>query len=269
MNNIQLLSEPIAPSQITKPIELYIFIDPFCSKAVKMQTILRKLQIEYDHYFTWRIVISTDLTTLNNNSRSTKGCFSGAELDISHPVLPSIAIKAAELQGKRAALRFIQKLQEHIILQTKDVQLYSTLIDIAIECQLDIKEFIADFGSKEASRAFQCDLHITREMEIDEIPSIVFFNECIEDEGLKVSGLYAYDVYVQILKELLNKELIRSPLPSYDELFDRFNTMSTEEFAEIYSMPLIEAERELKKRMLQQKIECLRNEDVTLWRMKL
>ncbi len=269
MNDIQLLSEPITPPQITKPIELYIFIDPFCSKASKMQTVLRKLQIEYNHYFTWRIVISTNLTTLNSNSHRSISCFSGAELDISHPVLPSIAIKAAELQGKRAAFRYIQKIREHTILKTKNVQSYSALIDIAKECNLDIKEFIADFGSKETARAFQCDLHITREMEIDEVPSIVFFNECIEDEGLKVSGLYTYDVYVQILRELLNKDLIRGPLPSYDELFNRFHTMTTEDVAEIYSIPLNEAERELKKRMLQQKIECLRNDDVILWRTKL
>lgn len=269
MNNIQLLSEPIAPPQITKPIELYIFINPFCQRAAKIQTIIRKLQIEYDHYFTWRIVISTDLTTLNDSSRRTKGCVSGVELDISHPVLPSIAIKAAELQGKRAAFRYMQKLQEHAILQTKNVHSYSSLIEVANECKLDMKEFITDFGSKETARAFQCDLHIVREMEIDELPSIVFFNECIEDEGLKVSGLYAYDVYVQILKELLDKDLIKSPLPSYDDLFERFHTMTTEEVAEIYSIPVPDAERELKKRMLQQKIECLRNDDITLWRLKL
>ena len=270
MNDIQLLSEPITPPQITKPIELYIFIDPFCPKSSKMQTILRKLQIEYDHYFTWRIVISTNLSTLNYNSRRTKGCFSGAELDISHPVLPSIAIKAAELQGKRAAFRYLQKIQEHICLKTKNVQSFSALIEIAKECNLDVKEFTADFGSKETAHAFQCDLHITREMEIDEVPSIVFFNECIEDEGLKVNGLYVYDVYVQILKELLNEEhLIRSPLPSFEELFSRFQTMSTEEVADIYSISHNEAERELKKRMLLQQIECLRNDDITLWRTKL
>lgn len=269
MNNVHLLSEPIAPPQITKPIELYIFIDPFCQKAIQMQKIMRRLQVEYDHYFTWRVVISTNLTTLNFNNCRADGEFSGAELDISHPVFPSIAIKAAELQGKRAAFRFMLKLQEHIILKTKNIQSYSTLLEIAKESNLDLDEFTADFGSRETARAFQCDLHITREMDIDEIPSVVFFNENIEDEGLKVSGLYEYDVYVQILRELLDKELIRSPLPSYDELFSRFNTLSTAEVAEIYSIPVCEAERELKKRMLQQKIECLRNEDVTLWRVKL
>lgn len=268
MNNIQLLSKPVAPSSITKPIELYVFIDPLCNEALKMQSILRKLQVEYDQYFTWRYVLSTKLTSLNCLSRRTKGCLSGAELDITHPALPSIAIKAAELQGKRAASRYLLKLQEHSLLKTKNVTSYAALIEIATEANIDVNEFITDFGSKEAARAFQCDLYITREMQVDEVPSIVFFNECIEDEGLKVSGMYSYEVYVQILQELVNGKIDCQPLPSYDELFHRFHTLTTKEVSEIYSVSEHEAERELKKRMLQQKIERLSNDDITLWRLK-
>lgn len=268
MNHIQVLSKPIAPSSTTKPIELYVFIDPLCPKAYKMQSLLRKLRVEYDHYFTWRYVLSTKLASLNSLSRRTKGCLTGAQTDISHPALPSIAIKAAELQGKRAASRYLVKLQEHALLKTKNVHSYATLIEIAHEANLDMNEFRSDFGSKEAARAFQCDLYITREMEIDEVPSIVFFNECIEDEGLKVSGMYSYEVYVQILNEMIDDEIICQPLPTFDELFSRFQVLTTNEVAEIYSISEQVAERELKKRMLQQKIERLSNEDVTLWRLK-
>ncbi|RTQ89854.1 DsbA family protein [Lysinibacillus telephonicus] len=268
MNNVQLLSKPAAPSSITKPIELYIFIDPLCHKALKMQTMLRKLLVEYEHYFTWRYVLSTKLASLNSLSRRTKGCLSGVELDITHPALPSIAIKAAELQGKRAASRYMLKLQEHALLNTKNITSYCALIDIAKESKIDVDEFITDFGSKEAGRAFQCDLHITREMEVDEVPSIVFFSERIEDEGLKVSGMYSYEVYVQILQEMLNEEITCQPLPTFDELFDKFITLTTQDVAEIYSISEHQAERELKKRMLQQKIERITNDDVTLWRKK-
>lgn len=160
------------------------------------------------------------------------------------------------------------KLQEHAFLNTKDVTSYSALIQIAQEANLDVNEFKSDFGSKEAARAFQCDLYITREMEVDELPSIVFFNECIEDEGLKVSGTYSYDVYVRILEEMLNEELECQPVPSYDKLFQRYRVLTTKEVAEIYSISEQEAERELKKRMLQQKIERLCNNDLTLWRLK-
>ena len=95
VNNIQMLQEPTPTiSTANKPIELYIFVDPLCPEAFSMQATLRKLQLEYNHYFTWRFVLSTELTSLNCLSKRVKGCISGIELDINHPVLPSIAIKA-------------------------------------------------------------------------------------------------------------------------------------------------------------------------------
>lgn len=269
MNNIQFVSHhPTTSSTTNKPIELYIFIDPLCQSAIQLQSILKRLQIEYDHYFSWRFILNTNLTSLNCLYRKTKGCFSGVEVDITHPALPSIAIKAAEMQGKKCAARYMLKLQEHAILETKDVTSYNALVEIAKQSKLDVEEFTKDFGSTETARAFQSDLYIAREMEVDELPSIVFFNECIEDEGLKVSGTYSYEVYVQILHEMLDEEMISNPLPTYDELFERFHTFTTREVSEIYSISEKEAERELKKRMLQQKIERLSNDDITLWRVK-
>lgn len=260
--------QPSAPSTCHKPVELYIFIDPLCPNAFAMQAPLRKLQLEYEQYFTWRYVLSTQLTNLNCLSNRMKDCDTSTELDIAHPVLPSIAIKAAELQGKKAGFRYLTKIQQAAALGTRNINSRATLIDLAKEVQLDMDEFISDFGSKEAARAFQCDLHITREMEVDEVPSIVFFNECIEDEGLKVSGLYDYNVYEHILQQLISDELIPQPLPTIDELFTRYSVMTTAEVAEIYSIDEQMAERELKKRMLQQKIDRVMSDDCTLWRKK-
>lgn len=268
MNNVQVLQQPVAPSTCNKPIELYIFIDPLDERAHAMQLTLRRLQVEYGHYFTCRYVLSTELSSLNCMTNRMKGCVSGAELDITHPALPSIAIKAAELQGKRAGFRYLNKVQEVAKLKVRNINSHATLIEIAQHVDLDMNEFMIDFGSKEAARSFQSDLYLTREMEVEEVPSIVFFNECIEDEGLKVSGSYQYEVYEHILAELLGEELIREPAPSLDDLFTRFTTLTTAEVAEIYSINEQAAERELKKRMLQQKVERLMTDDVTLWRAK-
>ena len=209
MNNVQVLQQPVAPSTCNKPIELYIFIDPLDERAHAMQLTLRRLQVEYGHYFTCRYVLSTELSSLNCMTNRMKGCVSGAELDITHPALPSIAIKAAELQGKRAGFRYLNKVQEVAKLKVRNINSHATLIEIAQHVDLDMNEFMIDFGSKEAARSFQSDLYLTREMEVEEVPSIVFFNECIEDEGLKVSGSYQYEVYEHILAELLGEELIR------------------------------------------------------------
>ena len=39
---------------------------------------------------------------------------------------------------------------------------------------LDVEEFINDIHSESAAKAFQCDLKITSEMDVQEIPTLVF-----------------------------------------------------------------------------------------------
>ena len=264
MNNLQIPPEAIVSTSSSKPMELYAFIDPLCSSCFDLQPILRKLQVEYEHYFTLRVVLSTKLSALNAACRNV--LIEGD--DFTHPVLPSVAIKAAELQGKKAGMRFLQKLQEHLFLDTKNVASYSCLLSIAEQTQLDVEEFVKDIQSKEAARAFQCDLSISREMDVTEAPSMVFFNECIEDEGLKVCGIYNYEVYEKILEEMMDIKLIRQAPPSLDELFMRYNTLSTKEVASIYGVTNYAAERELKKRTLLQQLERIPVPDNNQWRLK-
>ena len=92
---------------------------------------------------------------------------------------------------------------EYSFLKSRNVTSFSVLIEIARKANLDVDEFIRDFSSKNVLRSLQVDLYMAKEMEVEQAPTFVFFNENIEDEGLKVSGLYAYEVYEQILEELL------------------------------------------------------------------
>lgn len=262
MTNLQIPLEASISTSSTKPIELYAFIDPMCTSCWDLQPILRKLQVEYEQYFTLRVVLSTQLATLNSSSKHAN------DDEFTHPALPSVAIKAAELQGKRAGIRFLQMLQEQVFLDTKNVTTYNVLMDIAKKARLDVDEFEVDIKSKDASRAFQCDLYISREMDVTEVPSIVFFNERIEDEGLKVCGIYQYDVYEKILEEMLDEHLIAQEPPSLDDLFKRYNTLSTKEIASIYGVTDYAAERELKKRTLLQQLERIPAADTVQWRLR-
>lgn len=265
MSNLDLAEEIREHSTSCKPMELYVFMDPLNPACWDLQSIIRKLQIEYGHYFSMRMVLSTQLMTLNMPVKS----LGVDDTELEHPALPSVAIKAAELQGKRAGNRFLYKLQEHLFLQSRNVTSYEVLLEIAAEAELDQDEFKDDFHSIHSAKAFQCDLRITREMDISEVPSIVFFNECIEDEGVKVSGLYSYDVYLTILQEMLgNDRLNRQSPPSLDDLFMKYPTMATHEVASIYNISEQTAERELKKQVLQQKLERISMQDETLWKVK-
>ena len=271
MTRLLIPAEPIAIPTINKPIEMYVFLDPLCSTCWELQPIIRKLQVEYDQYFTIRTVLSTQINNLNILCKKPLDSIDSNEIDLQnmeHPVLPSIAVKAAEFQGKRAAHRFFNKIQEHLFLKTKNVLSYSVLQDLAKEINIDVDEFNRDFQSKECARSFQSDLSITCEMEVTDFPSIVFFNENIEDEGIKISGIYPYEIYVQILQEMLHDEPEKKEPPTLEKLFARFYSLTTDEIAGYYNIPVQKAEREMKKRLLLQEVERLILPDTVIWRSK-
>ncbi|AMA63725.1 MULTISPECIES: DsbA family protein [Kurthia] len=270
MTHLQLVTDPVSPpASYSKPIELYVFIDLLQPKSRDLHAIIRKLQVNYGHYFSIRFILSTELSSLNVACHRINNCASHEELvDLSHPVLPSIAVKAAELQGKKVGHRFLMKLFEYQITEEKNIRSCNTLTEIAKAVSLDVEEFEADFRSLEAARSFQSDLCITHEMDVQEVPSFVFFNGNIEDEGLKVSGTYSYEIYEQILSELLEKELVQAPPPPLEELFKKFHVLSAEEVASFYNISEKAADRELKKRLLQQKIERIHCKHHSLFRLK-
>lgn len=52
------------------------------------------------------------------------------------------------------------------------------------------------------TESLKIDLHIAREMEIEQAPSLVFLVK-MHEEGLKVEGLYPYHIYTYIINELM------------------------------------------------------------------
>ncbi|GEK34289.1 DsbA family protein [Kurthia sibirica] len=270
MNHLQLVSEPASqPASCSKPVELYVFIDLLHPDSWSLHSTIKRLEVNYGQYFSLRFILSTELSSLNVACHRINNCTSQEELvDLTHPVLPSIAVKAAELQGKKAGYRYLMKLHEYYTIDEKSVLSCNTLTEIAKEVLLDLEEFETDFRSLEASRSFQGDLCITREMGVQEVPSFVFFNENIEDEGLKVSGTYSFEVYEHILSEMLDIELIQNQPPTIEELFNKFHTLSVKEVASIYNISEKAAERELKKNMLQQKVERINCKNHSLFRLK-
>lgn len=259
-----LLDDSTSPLLNSRPLELYVFIDPNCHDCWQLQPILRRLQIDYERYFTLRVILRTPLTSLNSAcTPSIEQCET-----MQHPVFPSIAIKAAEFQGKRAGFKFTSKLFEHLYLKNDNVSTFDMLLNIAESVNLDLDEFTKDFHSKNVHRALQIDLYMAQEMDVIEAPTFVFFNGNIEDEGLKVSGLYSYHIYEQIIEELLGQSIFPNPPPPLEELFKRFELLATNEIADIYQTSIPYVERELKKRVLQQSLERVTFNNTTMWKRK-
>ena len=267
-----------------KPIEIYMFIDPLCPECWALEPILKKLQIEYGRYFSLKHVLSGRLTNLNFSkrknyeqiaelwektaSRSGMSCDGSLWLEnpVESPHLASIALKAAELQGRRAGIRFLRKLQEVMFLDKQNVSNIDVLLDCAKVLNLDVEEFLSDLHSDSAAKAFQCDLKITSEMDVQEIPTLVFFNENAEDEGIKIAGSYPYEVYVQILEEMLSVRPVQSLPPSLEVFMKFFKFVASKEIAVVYNMSISQVEREMKKLLLKQQVEQIPAKYGTFWR---
>jgi predicted DsbA family dithiol-disulfide isomerase len=284
VSNQGFISKPRFSSYDKKPLEIYMFIDPLCPECWALEPILKKLYIEYGQYFSLKHVLSGRITNLNVSkkknyeviadlwektaSRSGMSCDGSLWLEnpVASPYVASIAIKAAELQGRRAGIRFLRKLQEKLFINKQNISHFEVLKSCANNAGLDVEEFISDFHSESAAKAFQCDLKITTEMEVQEIPTLVFFNENAEDEGIKITGSYPYEVYVQILEEMLSEQPVKNQPPSMESFLKYFKVVASKEIAVVYNMTISQVEREMKKLLLLQKVEQLPAKYGTFWR---
>jgi len=131
---------------------------------------------------------------------------------------------------------------------------------------LDVEEFVTDIHSATAAKAFQCDLKITNEMDVQEIPTLVFFNSNIEEEGIKITGLYPYEVYVQILEEMLSEKPEPAQPPSLETFLKQYKMVASKEVAVVYDMTVAQSEKEMKKLLLKQIVEQIPAKYGMFWR---
>lgn len=264
---------------INKPIEIYAFIDPFCPNSWSLEGYLKKLIVEYGSYFKLRAITSGNLYSINpkvpkrsqsekrknTDKFSVKSNDSEANDQISSMWEALLALKAAELQGRRMGLRFLRKMQEYYFLNKEDISNHDVLIEIAEGIKIDIAEFKKDLNSKVAKRALQRDLNLAYEMEIDVTPAIVFFNLTDDEDGIKVAGLYDYEVYVDALFEVLKKKVKPAFKPSLIDFIAQFSFVETNEVAVIYNWSVEQAEKELKKLLIAQKVKHIRVNQGSFW----
>lgn len=269
---------------LEKPLEMYVFIDPLCPECWAMEPSLKKLSIEFGRFFTFNPIISGQLHALNSETihkpnelrdtweltakRTGMSCDGDLWLEnpIASPWIASLAIKAAELQGKKAGRIFLRRLQESAFLLKKDISKEEILIECAYKAELDVQEFQNDLFSTSAKKALQCDLKLTQEMEVDRIPTIVFFNQFVDEPGIKITGLHSYETYVEVLKEILQKVPLPSEKPPLEDFLSFYRIVGTKEVSVVYDWNLSQSEKELKKLQLKRKVKCIPAKYGSFWK---
>src|SRR5699024_9543342 len=122
-----------------------------------------------------------------------------------------------------------------------------------------------DLFSEAAKKAFQCDLKIKKEMGVEETPSIVVFNQDVEDHGIKISGIHCYHVYLQVLQEMLQYKPIPAVKLPLKDFLAFYNVVSNKDISIVYDWSLTETNKKLKKLQLKQVVQKIPTKNNIFW----
>ncbi|MDG5789130.1 ClpXP adapter SpxH family protein [Evansella sp. AB-P1] len=277
------------PDKKKKPIEIYMFIDLLCPECWALEPIIKKLQMEYSPYFTLKTLLGYEMKSLNQACGSKKAAHikqlarifdetatrtgMPCDGDVWYENMPTtpysaiIAIKAAELQGKAVGSKYLRRLREALFLHKKNIASEEVLVECAKKVKgMDVNEFTFDLHSQSATKAFKSDVCTTKEMDVTAVPTLVFFNDNVDEPGVKVSGLYDYEVYVNIMKEMIGYDLEKCPQMSLESFLQFYSVVATKEISVVFDWKIEETEKEMKKLQIKQKVEKVPLKYGTLWR---
>lgn len=245
---------------LSKPIIIYNFVDLTCPHCWSLEPYIKKLLLEYGMFFTVRPIICHDLpflmkrhvTKFNNYNEETKAN-------------PLISVKAAGLQGNKAGRSFLRKVREAHFIEQKNIYDFNVLTECAQQTGLDIAEFKSDLSSLSAHKAFQCDTKIANEMNVNQLPTLVFFSQIVEEHTVKISGVQSYATYVYLLKEMLQKDPLPAKKPSLKSFLQHYKTVDINEVAIVYDWTIEEATLKLKELQLMQKVRQIKKDGHIFW----
>lgn len=275
--------------QEKKPVEIYVFIDPLCPECWSLEPIIKKLQMEYSNYFTMTIFLGNEIRSLNApsaknyesvvhelaKSYNETACRTGMPCDgdvwreniMTTPYSAILAIKAAELQGKAIGSKYLRRVREALFLHKKNIAEEEVLISCARKVKgMDIEEFAKDLHSEIARKSLQSDAKTTSEMDVESLPTLVFFGDDVNEPGLKVQGVYNYDIYVDIITEMIGKKPEKCPPISIEQFIAFYSLVAEKEISVVFDKNMKDAHRDMKKLQLTQKVEEIRTKHGSFWR---
>lgn len=267
----------------TKPIKIVYFTDPICSSCWGIEPQLRKLKLEYGDCFemdyhmggllpAWDNYSSGSIHKPSDVAQHWEEAGSYYEMPIDGDVWfedplrssypPSIAVKAAELQGKEKGVLYMRRLREMLFLEKKNITRWEYLQQAALEVGLDTFQFKTDYEGK-AIELFQEDLNLGRQLGVRGFPTLIF-KGTDNSQGL-VYGFKPYEEYVNTIKRIIpttqRKEYDHSPLG----VFSYFQTLMTKEFSLLTGHSFVASEKILYGLLDEGKINSFKSKNGVLW----
>ena len=275
----------VAQASKLKPIKIEYYTDPICSSCWGIEPQLRKLKLEYGDYFEIEYKMGGLLKDWTYNSGGISKPSDVAHhwdevskyykmpidgnvwltdpLDSSYP--PSIAFKAAQMQNEKLALVFLRKLREMVFIENKNITKWEFVQDAAYYAGLDTLKLKNDIANS-AKTAFQNDLVDSRNSGVRGFPTLFF----IDSSGNK-NTVYGFRPYEQFENAILKafpeakKKIIQL---SVAEIFHKYPTLTTQEFASISNITFNNAAIDLEKLYLSGTLNKIHinNGDLWIWK---
>ena len=245
-----------------KPLKIIYFTDPICSSCWGIEPQLRKLKMEYGHITDVEYKMGGLLPDWSYNSGGISKPSDVAkhwdevsvyyempidgDLWIEDPLWssfpPSVAFKAAQLQGHEKALLFLRNIREMVFLQKKNITKWEHLEKAAKHARLDVAIFRTDYHGV-AKEHFDQDLRMTREWGVRGFPTLIMINAAGQKEV--IYGAKPYETMENKILKLYPEASKAVVDRSWKSLFQHFNSLTVKEFSVLSGLDLIAAEQML------------------------
>ncbi len=243
----------------TKPIKIVYYTDPICSSCWGIEPQLRKLKLEYGDYIDidyrmggllpdWSynsggiskpadVAHHWDEASLHYEMPIDGNVWIEDPLDSSYP--SCIAIKAAQIQNKEKAIKFMRILREKLYLEKKNIAKWENIAESAQLAGLDVNKLKTDYEGK-AKTLFQEDLAYAKTLGVRGFPTLFFSDG--NNNQLTVYGSKPYASYENALLALY-PEAKKKPFIAANSLalFEFYPTLAPKEYAVILDKSYTEA----------------------------
>lgn len=247
-----------------KPVKLIYYTDPICSSCWGIEPQLRKLKLEYGDYFEIDYRMGGLLPDWSYNSGGISKPSDVAHhwdeashyyempidgdvwledpLDSSYP--SCIAMKAAQMQDKDKAVKFMRILREMLYLDKKNIAKWENISKAASLAGMDVVQLEKDYKGP-AKQLFEADLKLAKELGVRGFPTIFFSNG--SDDKLTVYGSKPYADYERALLYLHPEAKKKAVAPNGDvlALFAAYPTLAIKEVAVILNISSADAKAKL------------------------
>ena len=276
-------------------VKLVYYTDPICSSCWLAEPYLNKLLLEYGDVLDIEVRMGGLLESWEyyqpSNSTMPKdlylsemwtslgrkyGVIMDGKIWTDYPIQSSfpacIAYYAAKKQGNKKALHFLHTLREMVFLQHKDISNEHHVISAAIQCKLDLGQFVADFKSGIAEHDFKRDL-IERDIwKITSYPSMVFYNESFQYKKYvkhinnNNRGEEIYKDWEAIMFELSNGEIKKKKADiNAIKILENFYGMTTTELNAINEEGIEKVNKDLQESFNKGEVVKEVNTEINYW----